>query len=66
MSADMVRFPARRTTCIWIMGPEAEGGWLVLAGEHGWSHGDYDAARDEARWMARNLGLPIRRKEAAP
>ena len=54
----------RRTACIWLM-PEAEGEWLVLAGEHGWAHGDYDAARDDARWLARNLGLPIRRKEAA-
>jgi hypothetical protein len=59
------RFPMRHAACVWLLA-EDEGKWLVLAGEHGWSHGDYDAARDDARWMARNLGLPIRRKEAAP
>lgn len=63
--SSVVRFPMRRTACIWLL-PEPEGEWLVLAGNHGWIHADYHAARDDARWLARNLGLPIRRKEAAP
>jgi hypothetical protein len=57
-SAQIVRFPARRTACIWVV---LNGdGWLVLAGNHGWLHGDYGAALADARWLARNLNLPIR------
>ena len=38
-----------------------EGGWLVLAGDHGWLHGDPGAAFEDARWLSENLGQPIRR-----
>ena len=54
----VIRFPARRASCVWVV---LDGdGWLVLAGSHGWAHGDYDAALADARWLARNLNLPIR------
>jgi hypothetical protein len=56
---NLVRFPARHTSCVWVM-REATA-WLVLAGSHGWLHGDYRAALGEARWLSENLGLPIRR-----
>jgi hypothetical protein len=57
------RFPPKRASCIWLL--RADDAWLVLAREHGWLHGDYRAALDDARWLARNLGLPVRFKEAA-
>jgi hypothetical protein len=34
--------------------------WLVLAGSHGWSHGDQRSALTDAQWLAANHGLPIR------
>jgi hypothetical protein len=39
-------------------------GWLVLARDHRWTHGDYYSALADAEWMARNLGLPIREAAA--
>jgi hypothetical protein len=58
MSARLIRFPARHASCIWMLREGAA--WLVLAGSHGWLHGDYHTARADAQWLARNLGLPIR------
>ena len=62
MTAVVVRFPPRRLRAIWIL-PLAESGcWLVLHGAHGWLHGDYNDALEDAQWLARNTGgLPIRR-----
>jgi hypothetical protein len=37
--------------------------WLVIAGAHGWLHGDERSALADARWLAGNLGLPIRRRD---
>jgi hypothetical protein len=59
MTAAVVRFPPRRMAAIWIL-PLAESGWLVLHGAHGWLHGDYGDAIADAKWLARNAGLPIR------
>jgi hypothetical protein len=59
MTACILRFPPRRTAAIWVA--PTDGGWLVLAGPHGWLHGDYCAALADARWLAANLALPIRR-----
>jgi hypothetical protein len=58
MVADVISFPMRRSLAIWITrdGPA----WIVLAGEHGWLHGSRDEAAADARWLARNLGLPLR------
>jgi len=54
----VIPFPPRRLRAVWILPlPDA---WLVLCGEHGWLHGDYDTAIDDARWLAGNSGLPIR------
>lgn len=64
MSAQIERLPPRRAAVIWLL-RETSGGWLVLAREHGWLHGEYDDALDDARWLARNLGLPIRLRAAA-
>jgi hypothetical protein len=54
----MIRFPARRGACVWIM---REGrAWLVVALGHGWLFGSRGEALADARWLARTLGLPVR------
>jgi hypothetical protein len=55
----IIRFPPRRSAAVWLL-KAREGGWLVLVRGHGWIHGDYDDAIADARWLARNLGFPIR------
>ena len=59
MSAHIIRFPARNAAAIFIS-EAAEGGWLVLARDHGWLHGDRRSAIADAQWLAWNLGLPVR------
>jgi hypothetical protein len=48
--AAIIRFPLRRTAAVWIT--QEDGAWLVLAGSHGWLHGDYYAALADAQWLA--------------
>jgi hypothetical protein len=55
----VVRFPARRGAVVWLL-QASEGGWLVLARGHGWLHGSRLDALADARWLAHNLGYPIR------
>jgi hypothetical protein len=58
----IVHFPQRcRFNAIWIVSVEA---WTVIAGSHGWVFGSLDEARAEARWLSRNLGLPVREAAA--
>jgi hypothetical protein len=57
--ARIVRFDPRRSRAIWIARYPA-GGWLVLAGAHGWLHGSYDDARADADWLSDNFGFPVR------
>jgi hypothetical protein len=56
----IVRFPLRRVGSILIVRERGGDGWLVLAGSHGWLHGDRRAALADAHWMAWSLGLPVR------
>jgi hypothetical protein len=58
------RFPPRRAAVVWLL--LDRDGWLVIGGDHGWSHGSYHSALADAEWTARNLGLPIRLKEVSP
>jgi hypothetical protein len=60
MTATIIRFPPRRVAAILVCEERAGDGWLALAGAHGWLFGSLAEARSEARWLARNLGLPIR------
>jgi hypothetical protein len=60
MTAVVVRFPPRRIRSILIVREREGDGWLVLANSHGWLHGDRRAALADARWLARNLKLPVR------
>jgi hypothetical protein len=57
--AAVVRFPPRRSAAVWLL-QGRDGGWLVLARGHGWLHGSRLDALADARWLARNLGFPIR------
>jgi hypothetical protein len=55
-----IRFPLRRVASILIVPERDGGGWLALAGSHGWLCGSLNEARREARWLARNFNLPVR------
>jgi hypothetical protein len=46
--------------------PDLDGGWLTLAGPHGWLCGSRAEAIAEAQWLADNFGLPVRVREVAP
>jgi hypothetical protein len=54
-----IRFPPRRIGAV-IICRARDGGWLTLAGAHAWLFGSLADARAEARWLAHNLGFPIR------
>jgi hypothetical protein len=56
----VIRFPPRHAVLICR---EQNGGWLAIAGAHGWLFGSLAEARAEAHWLARNLGLPVRELE---
>jgi hypothetical protein len=56
----ILRFPPRRIAAVLICRERDGGGWLAIAGSHGWLFGSALEARNEARWLARNLGLPVR------
>jgi hypothetical protein len=59
MTASVAPFPPRRSAAVWLL-QAREGGWLVLARGHGWLHDSHSDAIKDARWLARNLGYPIR------
>jgi hypothetical protein len=54
----LLRFPLRQIPAVLVVPARGGGGWLALAGSHGWLFGSRAAA--EARWLGRNLGLPVR------
>jgi hypothetical protein len=55
----VIRFPPRQIAAVWLL-QATEGGWLVLARDHGWLHGDRRSTLVDAQWLAWNLGLPVR------
>jgi hypothetical protein len=62
VTAHIIRVPPRRSAAIFVTEVPGDG-WLVLAREHGWLHGDQRAAVAEAKWLAENLELPIRKPQ---
>jgi hypothetical protein len=56
----MIRFPLHRVHAVLVVRERGGLGWLALTGNHGWLCGSLAEARAEARWLARNLGLPVR------
>jgi hypothetical protein len=56
----VIRFPSRRFAAVLVCRQRDGEGWLAIAGSHGWLFGSILEARAEARWLARNLSLPIR------
>ena len=60
MTAADVPFPPRRIAAI-LVGKERDGaGWQAIAGANGWLCGSLNEAHAVARWLSRNLGLPVR------
>lgn len=55
-----IGFPLRLVASVLIVPERDGGGWLALAGSHGWLFGSLTEARREARWLARNCNLPVR------
>jgi hypothetical protein len=56
----VIRFPPRAIHAIVICHERDGDGWLTLAGAHGWVFGSLADAQLAARWLARNLNLPVR------
>jgi hypothetical protein len=57
-AAEVIRFPQRHTAAVSIVCAD-DGGWLALAGSHGWLFGSQHEAFAEAWWLSKNLALPI-------
>jgi hypothetical protein len=60
MTAVIIRFSLSRVASILVVRERDGAGWLVLAGAHGWLHGDRRSALADAQWLRWNLRLPIR------
>jgi hypothetical protein len=60
MNGAIIRFPVRPSAAIFICRERDGEGWLTLAGSHGWLFGSRADANVEARWLAKNFGLPVR------
>jgi hypothetical protein len=57
VTARVIRFPTQTV----VICKAHEGDWLVLGERgHGWLHGDYHAAVEDAVWLSKNLKLLIR------
>ena len=57
MTAQLLEFPRRRAMAIRLH--RADGGWLVVARQYGWLHGDLASARADAAWLSDNLKMPV-------
>jgi hypothetical protein len=55
----LLKLPPRRAAAIFVVETSA-GGWLVIAREHGWLHGDAVSAFQDAEWLSQNFNLPVR------
>ena len=60
----LIRFPPHRIATVLVCEERNGDGWLAIAGANGWLCGSITEARAQARWLARNLGLPIREEAA--
>jgi hypothetical protein len=56
----VIRFPLRRIGAVLVLKDRDGDGWLALCGSNGWLFGWRAEACREARWLARNTGLPVR------
>ena len=56
--ARVIRFPDRVRAVVLVL--DDGDGWLVLAGAHGWLHGNRAEALRDAHWLAANRGWPVR------
>ena len=59
MTAQIIEFPITRRTPFAVHVVREDSAWLVLAGAHGWAHGDRAAALKDARWLSKNLSYQL-------
>jgi hypothetical protein len=64
-SNHVLRFDSRRSVAVWLTRVERPPGWLVLAGDHGFLHGNHAAAVADAEWLSQNLGFVVRQAGAS-
>jgi hypothetical protein len=64
MSAAILSFPARHAHAVFIAKEREGQGWYALAGSSGWLCASLSEARAVARWLSRNLGVPVREMPA--
>ena len=57
--SNIIRLPARNAAAVFVREIPGDG-WLVLAREYGWLHGDLRSALTDAQWLSENLSLPLR------
>jgi hypothetical protein len=59
MTAIILKFPSRGPSAVRVE-PEAGGEcWLVIARSHGWLHGDFSAALQDARSIASGFSVAV-------
>jgi hypothetical protein len=56
MTGRVITFPKR---CVWVRRADV-GGWLVLCGSHGWVHGNFPEAVNDAKEIAAGFGVAVR------
>lgn len=58
--SNILPFPTRGPFEIRIEREAGADGWMVIARSHAWLHGDFYAAKAEARIIARGFGVSVR------
>jgi hypothetical protein len=59
-SAVILPFPPRGPFAVRVEREQDSEGWLVIARNHGWVHGDRRAALDDAKKIAAGYGTTVR------
>jgi hypothetical protein len=59
MSAQILKFPQRGPFSVRVERESDAEGWLVIARDHGWVHGDWYSAFADARHVARGFGVGV-------
>jgi hypothetical protein len=60
MTAQIIPFPSVAPFSCYVEIDRSGGGYLVICREHGWAHGDRNAANADAVEIARGFGVPAR------
>jgi hypothetical protein len=60
MSAQIIQFPPRGPFYVRVERERDGDGWLAIAPNHGWMHGDFYSALCAARSIASGFGVCVR------